>query len=767
MATKLERFYKTIPNIYNPQNNNIVNGIVQAWAQEDESIVTQLTNTKEQLFVETATSKYLTRLGLNVDVNRPLYVPLSDTYFKELIVALSYAPKQVRKTMYDVLDVFWGPTYSRANITSSSAESYNLGSLVGLTGTASFTEDSNVIEGVGTLFTSELSVGDYIKLSSADNDTFLRIINIVSDTNLVVDTPYGSTTTTGSASGYTAKTLTLEVDGADEQTITLSPIYFSDTTAATAEEVADAISASLDTIVGSTVLTASSSSGYVNIRTNTTGSHGSIQVTGGTANSILNFSTSLNTIDSLAFSTIIYEINPREIVLKIPNLVAKLERSLKGAIHLHNNIEGTIVSVNNTTKTAVVNLSESVDADELIGHKLAMGIESFTITDNTSGQNAVTLTFDSGDDLSNLLYGVYTEVIDDPSTAWAIAHNFNSQWNNVAAYDINNKLMSPSSIVATDANTTTYNFASGEVGRAYVIKRDYLKQNLVVSASVLVNHQLNDDYPIVTCYTAPFGNTVNTPSNIVSNNANTLTVSLSPAQMQRIAVTASEYQHTQSSSSNVWTVEHNLNTNEVMVQCYNNAKNMITPTEVLIVDQNTVQITFSGNQTGVAGVARSASADLELIDPEYPNSYVFNPKAVFQITSRRTILNQDIDAGTNPVVISVEDASDIPNEPGYLYFNFGRNNGEQLVPYVSRPNNNTLILDSSYIFEESHLTGEIINYIPELSGYEPRDDGSDYAAYITGTQNAIEVVKSIIERIKAVGVVLRWIIDYPEYNFEC
>jgi phage tail-like protein len=83
------------------------------------------------------------------------------------------------------------------------------------------------------------------------------------------------------------QTLTVSVDGGSAQTITFNAVDFDDIANALADEVAWVIEAQL-TGGGASVEV----SGEVTIYTDTYGTTGSIQVTGGTANSVLGFSTS-------------------------------------------------------------------------------------------------------------------------------------------------------------------------------------------------------------------------------------------------------------------------------------------------------------------------------------------------------------------------------------------------------------------------------------------------------------------------------------------
>lgn len=51
-----------------------------------------------------------------------------------------------------------------------------------------------------------------------------------------------------------------------------------------------------------------------------------------------------------------------------------------------------------------------------------------------------------------------------------------------------------------------------------------------------------------------------------------------------------------------WTVEHNLNSENVIIQAFDENKYVLLPNTMRIVDANTVELTFNTAQTGVARV---------------------------------------------------------------------------------------------------------------------------------------------------------------------
>ena len=116
MVTKLEKMVRFVPSLLKPRVNPMVRGLLKTWASEDDRIVLAIGDAKEQLFVRTAQLEFLDALGSNVGVFRPTAFNLSDELFRQLIPALSFAPKQVIPTMRKVLAVFFGANNARVKI---------------------------------------------------------------------------------------------------------------------------------------------------------------------------------------------------------------------------------------------------------------------------------------------------------------------------------------------------------------------------------------------------------------------------------------------------------------------------------------------------------------------------------------------------------------------------------------------------------------------------------------------------------------------------
>lgn len=126
MSDALDRYLKTIPKVFRPAANRVLYALLKTIAQQDDVVAQQIQNAKDQLFVRTATGQNLDKLANSLGVSRPSGLGLIDSEFQELIPNLSLKPKQIKKAFYDTADVFWGPLFSRANITTSNIAPFNV-----------------------------------------------------------------------------------------------------------------------------------------------------------------------------------------------------------------------------------------------------------------------------------------------------------------------------------------------------------------------------------------------------------------------------------------------------------------------------------------------------------------------------------------------------------------------------------------------------------------------------------------------------------------
>ena len=333
MTDKFSRMARTLPSLYKAETNTMIRGLLKSWGVSDDAVTVNITETKNQIFINKASGRFLNSLGENVGVPRVPELGIEDEDFRNLIPVLSFFPKQVKQTIISLLDVFWDPIFTRANVTSDNAETFNFGPVSTLTGNLTFRKGIKLVKGVGTTFTTELQVGDFIKPASFDGTTYTKISEIIDDENLILTLDWENDVAVNVA---TSKGVIRELkyinDKSTEKTIRFKPNAFSDITAVTNLELVTFINSELEHNVNITVseFVDPIAGNKLNIRTNTVGLQGSVQITGGDAVSILNFDTILRTETKCN----VFQLNPNEVVVKIPSSVPVLRRSLRGSAHL-------------------------------------------------------------------------------------------------------------------------------------------------------------------------------------------------------------------------------------------------------------------------------------------------------------------------------------------------------------------------------------------------------------------------------------------------
>lgn len=261
MSNSLKRMLTTLPKIYQPGFNPVITALLEALAESDDEISTQINNAKDQLFVRTATGRDLDRLSNSLGVSRPQSLGLSDEDYQELIPNLSLKPKQIKKAFYDTADVFWGPMFSRANISSTNFAPFGVAT--------------------GDIFEVVIDSGETQRIKALPGDILVN----------------------GAATAEEILTILSRIKGA------------------TVEIIEDSITGNQQ----------------INIRTNTPGSVGSVEILASTMVGVskLDFEVRSYDILDLTQRVSVYNITPNELLIEIPAIVPSLRRTLKGSHHFH------------------------------------------------------------------------------------------------------------------------------------------------------------------------------------------------------------------------------------------------------------------------------------------------------------------------------------------------------------------------------------------------------------------------------------------------
>lgn len=147
--------------------------------------------------------------------------------------------------------------------------------------------------------------------------------------------------------------------------------------------------------------------------------------------------------------------------------------------------------------------------------------------------------------------------------------------------------------------------------------------------------------------------------------------------------------------------------------------------------------------------------------PEKSGPYMWDTNAAFVLSSLTTQLTAEIKAGDTARGIEVL-PSEILNEQGYLVFNFGTEQQEGPIRYFFKPNQNTIAIDPSYVFQKNHKPGSSVTMIRRRGAHILSGTGAEYPAYVTDTSAARKVLFELMQQVKSVGIFINFLVRFPE-----
>lgn len=152
------------------------------------------------------------------------------------------------------------------------------------------------------------------------------------------------------------------------------------------------------------------------------------------------------------------------------------------------------------------------------------------------------------------------------------------------------------------------------------------------------------------------------------------------------------------------------------------------------------------------------------LDDRITGPYLWDENADFVLSSLTADLTSEIKAGTTQRNIQVT-TNDIPSEQGRLIFDFGTEKQEGPVRYFFKPSDSSLALDPSYVFQYTHDVGSSVTMIRRRGGVQFDGFGSEHAPYITDPAAAREVLQDLMEELKSVGIFINFLVKYPEFFY--
>jgi len=894
---KFEKLTSHIPSLFQPTVNRFIRGILEAWGTGDDDIQTAIEATRDQLFVSTASQQFLDQLAANIGVVRPSSMGMSDDNFRDLIPNLSYVPKQVRESIWKLLDIFYKTDSVYANFTAGLPEPYAIIANDTLTVIVDRTKQIDLIFPTSD-FTSigsatAIEVANSINKQAIDagiiadvytdvitEDSFVRIRTITpgpsgevkiyggSSQNVLqfptklstgqdIGTQWTITPTTGDTvrvvwTGVGSNPLLQLVSSGDLiiiegpfnaknvgsfviQGVVLGASNYVEITNNSALyyailDNAAAINAGggvvtipctghpfnvgdLVTIAGTTNYDATYTILAVAANTfNITSAYvaetfaGTETVNGTLAETVTQtgkldvafYYPKRCDITQLPRPAVMYEINHKELIISIPSTVAIIDRLGVGVAHMHPNTNLDVAYLNNHSGLTLRQGDTLRGIDAIY---LTPAVGSFRIGETITGTGmapptATVMHVIKDDSLGTILgitnvagsaYSLGMVITGSLSGATALFTELVSTTGGTAnvdsIIDINYKVAVsgfPTGISPFTANTVSGN-GEGIVGRT-TLRLEYANAdfevgeklsspavvNLIAPYSLsfligetvqrlpggptavvtdIVRDKVNGVITLqLTTVSGPFS-----PGNVLTGLTSTATGTV---RQYIAAVTFTSGQEPIISKDDFFS------TDNTVIQIYNNTKALYEGG--LIIGVN------SGSKGVISDIESSVFTYGSMYsESTYNGSYVFDPTANFTAGSDYGLLDQVILPGAPLTVLSLTGmTTTFPTGPGYFMLEYGVENQEGPIKYINKPNDNSLIIDPSFVFQKAHAIGANIRYVTSLEPTIPRQTGGDYAVYVTGLAPARVILQDLVRQAVAAGITIRFIIGYPDYRFE-
>jgi hypothetical protein len=126
MGIKDTTIFKRLRQFMNPAvKGKMIDGVLSGFASGDQSNANNVILMKDQLFIASATHRYLQNLLSGIGVIKPVNVGIDDDSFRELAIKQTNT-KLVTNVFLDVLETFYGADAVKASAISTKTEGYKL-----------------------------------------------------------------------------------------------------------------------------------------------------------------------------------------------------------------------------------------------------------------------------------------------------------------------------------------------------------------------------------------------------------------------------------------------------------------------------------------------------------------------------------------------------------------------------------------------------------------------------------------------------------------
>lgn len=260
----------------------------------------------------------------------------------------------------------------------------------------------------------------------------------------------------------------------------------------------------------------------------------------------------------------------------------------------------------------------------------------------------------------------YVTRVAEPATDWTVMHNIGYQWPFVQIINDDDECIIPNEISFDSQVSLSVDFGTDMVAGKVIScpstgdlsignTGTFFTENISIPSNTWsVNHGLNVKYPLV--QVVNLNNKLIIPEEIEFVDENNLTITFNEAIQGKVIVglTAPDsYTEAISAGGYTWEIEHNLATQNIIIQVVGADDKQIIPETIKILDDNNIEMTFSdfvdGNVVVYSSVGLSPYpiftyedymlsphylVEMDLTNEPYGDDYIINYELITEIIAR-------------------------------------------------------------------------------------------------------------------------------------
>jgi hypothetical protein len=746
--TKADRIFDLLPKYFNAREDANWSSLISAIGAEDERLAQLAEEVRKQFFVKTANRPYIDRLAANNNLTRPRFVGMSDTDFRRFIPILTYQPKQVKRIIDEMLDLFFFKEATTAFLSTNLPEPFALKNNWNLEITVDSLHQEQIFFRTSDFTNIATATADEVAAAynrqakysyavsyydSVTKNTYLRIFSNTIGAQ-------GSMDITGGLAN-----IALELNGF------LSDLGTGSNTQWVVTKVGNTVTFTYNAGVQPGVESllpgdiflcdlAGNEGAFVikkvDIRLKSF-TFENLLATAGTFTQVSSKQTKwMRPVHVTSFSVsrraLVWETTVNAATVEMPATPPIVNREAKGGFHVNGEF-GIVTAINSPTSLTVNDVGNMpasghfiIEPIEAITARLSGGPSELIATHNANGRVISDFVRYHYSGISgNTLTGITPDL---PSTTALNEVTITSmvRSSNVMTCTANNNFSAGDTIFIKGSSgipilTTTANTISGSSTLINIASSTGVSPGQLISGTGI-----------------PAGTKV---LNIIG--PNTLVMSHAATASSAINVVFSE--DTNGPFELVATSATQFTVNHVGTDGTASTPG-IASKEQLLLAPNGFKIIIT------TSISSSAS--------KITGPYIWQLNAPFTLSADTSITTTDIIAGKSYKLLTLGSTS-IPEGPGYIVFDYGQNNQEGPVKYLYKAADNVIALDASYTFQRFHSTGASVVAVSKMGPHIPTGAGDEYPPYVTNPPDARKLLQDLIVSVASAGIFIDFIIRYP------